>query len=102
MIARRTPHVRVTRGRVVRREPPVRVAAASSAELLTVDRRNFLDASGALWSVREVDCRLVPGALAARCLVFDSAAIVRRVWHYPRDWAELDDVALRRLLESPR
>ena len=76
--------------------------AASSVEQFAVDRRTFVDDAGMLWSVREVSCALVPGAVRPRCLIFDSTAIVRRVWRYPADWAELDDDGLRRLLHAPR
>ena len=100
--AHRSPQSRAARGRVLRRDTTVHVAAATSAEHFAVDRRSFIDETGALWSVRELDCRRIPGAAAERCLIFDSAAIVRRIWRYPAGWAALQDDALRLLLESPR
>jgi hypothetical protein len=48
----------------------------------------------AVWQVREVDARKIPGALGDRCLVFDSPEVIRRVWLFPANWWELDDDAL--------
>ena len=77
------------------------IAAASSVEQYAVDRRTFVDHAGKIWSIREASCERVPGAVGSRCLIFDCATIVRRVWRYPVDWAQLDDDALRALLEAP-
>lgn len=38
-----------------------------------------------------------PSASEPRCLYFVSEAAIRRVCHYPREWAELSDVELLRL-----
>lgn len=48
----------------------------------------------ALWQVREVDSRMIPGALGDRCLLFESPEVVRRLWLFPANWWELDDDAL--------
>jgi hypothetical protein len=64
-----------------------------------------LNHDGLLWVVREVETENVPGARAGRCLLFESDAVVRRVWEYPADWAERSDAFLRGLVErrqSPR
>jgi hypothetical protein len=52
------------------------------------------------WLITEMDARAVPGALAERCLVSQSDMVVRRLWHYPADWASLSDVALIALFEG--
>ena len=49
------------------------------------------------WSVVEVDAGGVPGARAARCLVFANSRSMRRVWDYPESWRTLDDAALAAL-----
>lgn len=41
-----------------------------------------------------MDARRVPGARADRCLVCGSTEVIRRLWTYPENWAELDDEAL--------
>jgi len=51
----------------------------------------------ATWTVREIDARGMPGARGPRCLVFENSCLVRRVWTYPAQWAELADEALLRL-----
>lgn len=48
----------------------------------------------ALWHVRELDTRKIPGALGDRCLLFESPEVIRRVWLFPANWWELDDDAL--------
>ena len=50
--------------------------------------RMVMDALGNEWIIREVD---TPQSWAhgARCLIFSSPAIVRRLWHYPVGWARL-------------
>lgn len=60
-----------------------------------VDTRVVVDAHGNEWSVREVDTPQ-PWARGARCLIFSSATIVRRVWSYPSGWSRLPS---RELLE---
>ncbi len=51
--------------------------------------RSVNDASGTRWRVTEVSGRAVPGARGEACLVFESDAAIRRVWHYPSSWREL-------------
>jgi hypothetical protein len=41
-----------------------------------------------------------PWARAAHCLIFSSASVVRRVWHYPGDWTALPSRDLLRLVED--
>jgi hypothetical protein len=63
--------------------------------------RIFVDATGVEWEVSEIDGAHVPAARGERCLVFRSAAAVRRVWNYPTSWtgmsaSELVDLSWRR------
>jgi len=53
------------------------------------------------WRVREVPARTVPGSRGARCLICESAEVVRRLWRYPDDWRALDDERLWALCEAP-
>jgi hypothetical protein len=43
---------------------------------------------------------MVPGSRGARCLIFDSDSIVRRLWSFPDAWWDLSDEALSELLEG--
>ena len=52
------------------------------------------DASGTRWRVTEVSGRYVPGARGESCLVFESEAAIRRVWHYPPTWRDLPEPEL--------
>jgi hypothetical protein len=54
----------------------------------------FVDPDGVIWTVTEVDGAAVPGARGGACLVFSSDHAVRRVWHYPAHWRDLDTEAL--------
>lgn len=45
--------------------------------------------SGAEWTVVEQDTSELPGSLGSRCLLFVSPSVIRRVWQFPPDWAEL-------------
>ncbi len=47
----------------------------------------------------EIDTRATPGSKGPRCLVFDSDAVVRRIWQYPENWRELSDAALASLID---
>jgi hypothetical protein len=53
----------------------------------------------ARWTLREVDAQRVPGARAPRCLICESADVIRRLWIYPSDWSDLDDQSLLELCE---
>ena len=57
-----------------------------------------LTVAGVPWTVTEQDGLCVPGnadgAHGARCLVFASPEVVRRVWDYPPDWRTVPDDAL--------
>ena len=46
----------------------------------------YSDGEGRFWSVREKDASRTPGARQSRCLIFDSADAIRRVWIYPANW----------------
>jgi hypothetical protein len=61
-----------------------------------VSSRVVVDAEGSEWLVREVD---TPQAWARgkRCLIFSSSGVVRRVWRYPAEWADLSSRALLEL-----
>ena len=63
-----------------------------------VPRHIYDDVNGQHWIVREVDSTTTPGARAPRCLIFDSGAVARRLWSYPRDWGMLPPGALLKLM----
>ena len=52
------------------------------------------------WRVWWMNCRNVPGASAATCLVFDAGEVVRRVWAPPANWETLADHRLLALLNA--
>ena len=54
----------------------------------------FADADGGCWRVTEHDCQGVPGARTARCLIFMSDCVFRRVSDYPAEWRTLSAPAL--------
>ena len=54
----------------------------------------YVDGDGDRWRVTERDCRGVPGARGARCLVFMSECVFRRIWEYPAAWRTLPVAAL--------
>jgi hypothetical protein len=74
----------------------------TKGRLEAVLRREVVDKSGALWRVTESVVHDVPGAEAPHCLIFDSAAICRRLWDYPADWARLPDDEVLTLKDHPR
>ena len=79
---------------------PLDGGAARSDQVLDARPVRFTQAGGAgwvEWEVVEVNAASVPGARAARCLVFTRQDCIRRVWHYPADWRTLDDAALAAL-----
>jgi hypothetical protein len=47
-----------------------------------------------------VDSRNVPGSRGARCLIFDSDGVVRRLWTFPENWELLCDDELFALLDA--
>ena len=51
------------------------------------------------WVVREVDGRRVPGSKGAAALIFDSREMTRRVWIFPRNWEQLNELELWALSE---
>ena len=59
--------------------------------------RVFHDTSGVQWTAYERDGGNVPGGRERQCLVFESAAAVRRVWTYPDRWDTLTDDELASL-----
>jgi hypothetical protein len=61
--------------------------------------RVVVDGSGNEWLVREVDTPQ-QWAHANHCLIFSSAAVVRRLWSYPKDWARLPSRELLALIED--
>lgn len=50
--------------------------------------------------VAEADARDVPGAQGAHCLILETEALMRRIWHYPADWDRLDDSRLMALFDA--
>ena len=65
---------------------PVSPMVGAALEIVGVDSER--------WTVGEHDCRNVPGARGARCLVFMSESVFRRVWDFPADWRTLSAVVL--------
>ena len=61
-----------------------------------VSSRVVVDAEGSEWYVHEVETPQ-PWARGARCLIFSSPSVVRRVWRYPAGWAGLSSRALLEL-----
>ena len=51
--------------------------------------------------VAEADARDVPGAQGPNCLIFETEALMRRIWHYPADWNQLEDSRLIALFDRP-
>jgi hypothetical protein len=62
-----------------------------------VPKRQFTDARGNLWEVRERPAPREPWARGASFLLFESSGIVRRVWDFPSDWLTLKDAELEQL-----
>lgn len=52
------------------------------------------DRDGVRWRVYEESGAVVPGARGSACLVFDSDAVIRRVWNYPTEWRALSAAEL--------
>ena len=67
----------------------------------SLDPGRQLTAGESTWIVREVNSAHVPGSRGARCLVFSSADVVRRVWRYPPNWRVLDDQVLWGVCDVP-
>lgn len=61
----------------------------------------FVGTDGVAWRVVECPAAHVPGSRGARCLVFLSEGLVRRVWHFPLDWRTLSRAALEALMARP-
>ena len=51
--------------------------------------------------VAEADARDVPGAQGPHCLILETEALMRRIWHYPADWDRLEDSRMIALFETP-
>jgi hypothetical protein len=51
--------------------------------------------------VAEADARGVPGAQGPNCLIFENDVLMRRIWHYPADWNQLEDSRLIALFDRP-
>ena len=51
--------------------------------------------------IAEADARDVPGAQGPHCLILETEALMRRIWHYPADWDRLEDSRLIALFETP-
>ena len=65
--------------------------------LRAVPDRTVRDARGRTWEIREVDTARTPGAPRPRGLICDAGAVIRRAWHFPPDWRDLDDLSLLEL-----
>ncbi len=57
-----------------------------------------LSREGTMWTVRESSATDAGTRYVAGCLIFDSEAIVRRVWIYPARWESLSDEQLWELM----
>ena len=64
------------------------------------DQRLFRGADGQAWVVCERLAPREPWVRAPSYLIFESGPVARRVWHFPPDWATLDDAALDRLKDA--
>ena len=63
--------------------------------------RTFVDDQCQSWDV----CELAPPpgapwAKGSHFLLFECGPVARRVWHFPPDWATLDDAALNHLKDQ--
>ncbi|MEO8880667.1 MAG: hypothetical protein ABI446_09740 [Gemmatimonadaceae bacterium] len=67
-----------------------------------IHSRIVRDESGTVWKITESHAHDVPGAMALRCLIFDSQSICRRFWKYPENWRSLADDLLLDLMSQPR
>src|SRR3954463_16000317 len=56
--------------------------------------RRWFKRDDVTWVVREADGRGVPGAKGSVALVFDCPHTTRRVWVFPRNWHQLDEIDL--------
>ncbi len=63
--------------------------------------RHLVDALGREWQVYERGISAQAPTPGRPSLVFDAEGIVRRLWKYPKGWAELPDDALLGLMEDP-
>jgi hypothetical protein len=63
--------------------------------------RHLIDALGREWQVYERGGSVQSPVPGRPSLVFDADGIVRRLWQYPAEWAELPDEVLLRLMEVP-
>jgi hypothetical protein len=68
----------------------------------SIHTRVVRDAGGTVWHVTESLAHGIPGALAATCLIFDSAAACHRYWSYPADWRDRTDVHLLDFMNQAR
>jgi hypothetical protein len=64
-----------------------------------VRTRVVIDGHGNEWTVHEVETPQ-PWAHARHCLIFNSSAVVRRVWSYPDGWARMSATDLLGLIQD--
>lgn len=57
----------------------------------------FMDGTGIIWKVLEVDGASVPASRGDACLLFVAPHAVRRVWRFPQDWQLLPPASLEEL-----
>jgi hypothetical protein len=88
------PRANVSATRAHSRELIVRAAIAGERGRISPARDGELNAAAADWTIREVEATASPGSRGNRCLVFESEALVRRVWSYPANWPTLNAPAL--------
>ena len=78
-------------------EPRRELAGAPEAPRARPRGRVFVDRARVEWRVEEVPAAAVPAAKRPACLVFQSEAAIRRIWHYPPNWRQLTDAELELL-----
>ena len=54
-------------------------------------RERIIEHGGKEWRIKEVSAAAVPGAHRPYCLICESDDVVRRIWNYPDNWAELNE-----------
>jgi hypothetical protein len=76
------------------RAEPITAWGPKRSHTLRGPRALTCPTEGVRWSVYEMAAGEIPGRRGPTCLVFDSAAYVRRVWAFPADWLTLSDDVL--------
>ena len=78
----------------MRQQQEERRVSTNPANRRSSERAYSEPATGERWCVREAAPSTLPGHEGARCLIFASDMILRRVWTYPADWRRLSPAEL--------